>query len=82
MIDLNSLDRAPQMTVVTPSDSIFRELGKNTYDYQDLISELIDNAIAARRADRILEVSITITVDSENRPLEFVISERRRDKPA
>jgi len=33
---------------VNPSKRIFTELGYNTYEYIDLVSELIDNSIAAR----------------------------------
>ena len=36
---------------ITPSDNLFRELGNNTYDFVDLISEFIDNSIAAKVED-------------------------------
>lgn len=81
MIDLSKLEASPKMTVVYPSDNIFTELGRNTYDYKDLLSELIDNSIAARRADRILEVEITIWVDSENRAKDFLISDNASGIP-
>jgi len=60
---------------VTPSDRIFLELGNNTYDYKDLLSELIDNALAARRHDTPLEVSIIVYVDENNLPTTFVVSD-------
>ena len=31
---------------IEPSDNLFRELGNNTYDFNDLVSEFIDNSIA------------------------------------
>jgi DNA gyrase/topoisomerase IV subunit B len=50
---------------VNPSTKIFTELGYNTYEYIDLISELIDNSIAARIENQLLEVRIAIG-DSKN----------------
>jgi hypothetical protein len=73
MIDVSKLEECSHKTIVSPSDNLFKELGKNTYDYKDLISELIDNSIAARRNDRMLEVTIDLYVDTTNRPTEFVI---------
>ena len=60
---------------VTPSDKIFSELGNNTYDFKDLLSELIDNSIAARVAGELLHVKIEVFVDSEGRPKRFCISD-------
>jgi len=57
---------------VPPSDRIFSELGNNSYDFKDLISELIDNAIAERRLDRVLNIIIEMWVDS-NSMLERII---------
>ena len=51
---------------VEPSDNIFAELGNNTYDYKDLLSELIDNSIAARIDDRFLRVNIRIGISDTN----------------
>ena len=78
MIDLSNLVECPDKTKVDPSDNIFRELGKNTYDYKDLVSELVDNSVAARRNDRILTVMIELCVDSNNKPTEFVIRDNAR----
>ena len=75
MLDLTKLKKYPTTTKVEPSDSIFTELGMNTYDYKDLLSELIDNAIAARRPDRTLEVTITIFADDDNNPTNFFIKD-------
>lgn len=45
---------------IEPSDNLFRELGNNTYDFVDLISEFIDNSIAAKLDDKLLKVEIII----------------------
>lgn len=74
MIDVNLLQTSATITV-QPSDRIFTELGNNTYDYKDLLSELIDNAIAARTHGRLLHVIIDIFVDDNNNPVEFMISD-------
>ena len=60
MIDLKSLKESTTRTTVNPSNKLFEELGRNTYDYKDLLSELIDNCLAARRAATTLEVVIDI----------------------
>ena len=57
---------------IIPSDNLFSELGKNNYDYKDLLSELIDNSIAARVQNELLEVNIEIYVDNST-PERFVI---------
>ncbi len=75
MINLSKLVKCPSKTKVLPSDHIFEELGKNTYDYKDLISELIDNSIAARRNDRMLTITLDLYVDTSNKPTEFVIKD-------
>lgn len=75
MINVSTLEESEHKTNVEPSNNIFSELGKNTYDYKDLISELIDNSIAARRNDRILNVTIDLYVDENAKPIEFVIKD-------
>lgn len=75
MIDRSQLEEYKTKTNVLPSNNIFVELGKNTYDYKDLISELVDNSIAARRNDRKLTVTIDIYVDSNSKPTEFIIKD-------
>ncbi len=62
-------------TEVIPSDRIFEELGNNTYDFKDLLSELIDNSIAAKLDDRLLKVSIKIMVDDNNVATKFIFSD-------
>ena len=45
---------------IEPSNNLFKELGNNTYDFVDLISEFIDNSIAAKVENKILNVKIVI----------------------
>ena len=51
---------------VKPSDQIFAELGNNTYDYRDLLSELIDNSLAAMVPDQFVHVTITIGISDSD----------------
>lgn len=81
MLNIDTLERCQYSTTVYPSDNIFEELGKNTYDYKDLISELIDNAIAARYEDRLVTITINIFVDDDNKPVRFVINDNAKGIP-
>lgn len=45
---------------ISPSNNLFRELGNNTYNFTDLISEFIDNSIAAKKDEEITTISIEI----------------------
>ncbi len=58
---------------VEPSDNLWGELGNNTYDFRDLISELIDNALAAKLEDELLEVSIQVVISEANPAKSYVI---------
>ena len=51
---------------VKASDNLFRELGNNTYDFVDLVSEFIDNSIAAKVEDEKLVVKIEIGLSKLN----------------
>jgi hypothetical protein len=73
MIKIDNLIESDIRTEVKPSNMIFTELGKNTYNYNDLISELIDNSLAARRSDRRLFIRINIYTDDSGKPVEFNI---------
>lgn len=51
---------------IKPSDNIFQELGNNTYTFEEAISELIDNSIAARLNDRVnVEISFFINENTD-----------------
>jgi len=81
MIDLTKLKECSTVTTVPQSDNIFTELGKNTYDYKDLLSELIDNCIAAQIPNRRLQVTISIFVDADNHPKMFIIKDNASGIP-
>jgi len=68
MIDVSKLQAMDTTVDVIPSDKIFEELGNNTYNFQDLISELIDNSLAARFPGRVLHVEVEIFVDHSKEP--------------
>jgi hypothetical protein len=72
MIDVSTLGTPSDTTVVPSSDSIFNELGNNTYDFTDLVSELIDNSLAARLPQGV-KIELEIHVDEHGTPKEFVI---------
>ncbi|MCQ6568140.1 ATP-binding protein [Bacillus mycoides] len=66
MIDVQHLKYAEIHNItVKASNNIFHELGNNTYTFVDLISELIDNSIAAMLNKQFLEINIEIGL-SEN----------------
>src|SRR5690242_18580705 len=74
-IDTAKLKPSGTQLSVQPSNRLFEELGRNTYSYLDLLSELIDNAIAARVDGHQLTVTIDILTDDKGVPEEFVISD-------
>jgi len=51
---------------VDPSNHIFEVLGNNDYTDIDLISELIDNAVAAKLENRQLRIVIEVGISEEN----------------
>ncbi|MXX92538.1 MAG: hypothetical protein F4Y63_03685 [Chloroflexi bacterium] len=58
---------------VRPSDNVFKELGNNDYDFKDLLSELIDNSLAARVKGELVEISITLQQMSNDRSLNKLV---------
>lgn len=78
MINTDKLKISTEKTNVEPSNKIFKELGNNTYDYKDLLSELIDNSIAAKRSDRLLQVTIDLFVDDDSKPIKFLIRDNAK----
>ena len=73
MIDITKLLAPSTSVTVVPSNLIFRELGNNTYDFKDLLSELIDNSLAARVSGQVLDVFVEILADSNGSPVVFLI---------
>ncbi|MCG2712759.1 MAG: ATP-binding protein [Candidatus Omnitrophica bacterium] len=81
MIDTYTFTQSKDIISVQPSDNIFKELGNNTYDFKDLISELIDNSIAAGPKDKQIDVKIIVYVDEQNNPTDFVITDNASGIP-
>lgn len=57
---------------VSPDDRLFEELGNNTYDIVDLLSELIDNSLSAK-AEGIVTIELSLFFDKDKRLSTFVI---------
>ena len=70
-LDVSIQSEGDSITVV-PSDNIFAELGNNTYDYKDLLSELIDNSLAARIDGELLTVNISVGISQSNPHLNWL----------
>jgi len=73
-----SLDKAKPSTLqveIRPSNNIWAALGNNTYDFVDLISELIDNCVAAKVPGVHLNVCIEIGVSEDRHQTFFVITD-------
>ena len=81
MINLDELKSSVLVAEVNPSNNLFDELGRNTYDYKDLLSELIDNSVAARDEDTPLEITIDIYVDGSYNASEIVIKDNASGIP-
>lgn len=58
---------------VKPSDNIFKELGNNTYNYDDLLAEFIDNSIAAKYSDNIVNIEIEVGYSKHNKMVDHII---------
>lgn len=78
MLRVESLKESKVKTTVEPSNNIFKELGNNTYDYKDLLSELIDNSVAQRVQGSQLNVLIEIFLDQDRTPIEFIIQDNAK----
>lgn len=75
MINLQNINESSQTTKVEPSNNIFKELGNNTYDYKDLLSELIDNSVAQIIPNTQVDVRIEIFIDDTDTAIEFIITD-------
>ncbi len=58
---------------VKPSNRIFEELGNNSYDFLDVISELIDNSLSAHSGEGVLQVDIEIALSKKRENSYFKI---------
>lgn len=67
--------------IVQPSDNLFEELGNNSYDYKDLLSELIDNSLAARLPDQLLKIQIIVLLDDKGQKSKFIFNDNAKGIP-
>ncbi|MHB8142802.1 MAG: ATP-binding protein [Thermoleophilia bacterium] len=74
MINIEELEPAPSI-LVEASNNIFEQLGNNTYNYHEVLAELIDNSIAAKSSDVPVTVQISIFANDDNEPTEIVVSD-------
>lgn len=73
MIDLNDIELFETYEIdVQPNNKLFKELGNNTYDFVDLISEFIDNSISARK-DKLLSIDIEIGICENENKFSYII---------
>jgi len=75
MIDLSEAKPSRLVVDVVANNNIFEQLGNNTYTFTDLISELVDNSVAARVANELLDVLITIGLSNHRDRTFFVITD-------
>ena len=58
---------------IEPSNNLFKELGNNTYDFKDLVSEFIDNSIAASDKDKTIDIYIEIGLSKEKEETSYFL---------
>ena len=66
---------------VEPYDALFDEMGNNTYDFNEVLSELIDNSLAARYDDNTLNINIEIILDALGKPKTITINDDAKGIP-
>ena len=81
MIDISKAKPSKLEVEVSPSNNIFRELGNNTYSFLDLLSELIDNSVAARDLQDLLDVQIVIGICNQREKTFFTITDNATGIP-
>lgn len=63
-----------QTITVLPSDRLFKELGNNSYNFVDVVSELIDNSLGAKGENK-LHIAIEIGLSNKHENSYFKISD-------
>jgi hypothetical protein len=69
------IEGSQTITKVAPSNNLFIQLGLNTHDYKDLLSELIDNSIAAKIPEQTLKVIIDLYVRDNTKAERLIIKD-------
>lgn len=75
MIDLQNAKSSDFTIKTKPSNNIWSALGNNTYDFVDLISELIDNSVAAKVPGALLQVKVQVAASDDRQKTYFVITD-------
>jgi len=75
MIDVANAKPSNFTIKIPPSNNIWSALGNNTYDFVDLISELVDNAVAAKVPGALLNVKIQVGASDDRQKTYFVIGD-------
>jgi hypothetical protein len=56
-----------------PSNNLWRELGNNTYTFDEALSELVDNSISASEGNTECNISIEFYLNKSNNPNYFLM---------
>src|SRR6266446_1159944 len=75
MIDVANAKPSNFTIKIPPSNNIWSALGNNTYAFVDLISELVDNAVAAKVPGALLNVKIQVGASDDRQKTYFVIGD-------
>jgi hypothetical protein len=75
MIEMSDAKPSDLTIKIPPSNNIWSVLGNNTYDFVDLVSELLDNAVAAKVPGVLLTVKMQVGVSDDRQRTFFVISD-------
>jgi len=75
MLNISQYQKKIEQITVEPSNAIFKELGNNNYDFIELISELIDNSIAAKVDGTPLNIKIEIGLSSNQKETYLIIKD-------
>ncbi|WMJ81224.1 ATP-binding protein [Clostridium sp. MB40-C1] len=79
MIDINHINEFETCKInVQPSNKLFKELGNITYNFVDILSELIDNSIASRVKGQLLHVNIEIGICNENKYSYIIVKDNAK----
>lgn len=74
MIDINKFNDFEEYEInVPPSNNLFKELGNTTYNFIDILSELIDNSISSRVKGKLLNVNIEIGICNNKNKYSYIL---------
>lgn len=74
LLDTTKFSSAESFEIlVEPEKKLFKELGNNSYTFLDILSEFIDNSIAAAYKGDLLKITIEIALSSKNNEKSYFI---------